>query len=145
MKLNTILFTTALAITAISPAFAQSNGNMNKDMKMEHSMMMGKDSGTFKGIEVNKGHVTLTQQGGKTTLSLSSDFSIPKTPAPHWQIVDGKGNVYLLKQLRIKDDQTNLSIQLPSYIKSVSKVQIWCSFAEVNLGEATFSKTINIK
>jgi hypothetical protein len=80
-----------------------------------------------------------------TMLKLSSDFKIPNTPAPHWQVVDAKGNVFLLNQLKIKDDMVNRTVMLPSYIKSVAKVQIWCSFAEVNLGEAIFTKPMMIK
>ena len=100
-------------------------------MKAMHSSM-------FKGIEVNKGHVMLSKDMGKTTLTLSPDFVLPKTPAPHWQIVDSKGNTYLLKQLKVAGDKLNKTITLPSYIMDVAKVQIWCSFAEVNLGEVSF-------
>ena len=31
---------------------------------------------------------------------------------------------------------------MPSYVKNVSKVVIWCAFAEVNLGEASFSSPV---
>jgi len=33
-------------------------------------------------------------------------------------------------------------IVLPKYVKNVAKVQIWCSFAEVNLAEASFSSPV---
>ena len=82
----------------------------------------------------------MRMEKGRMILTLSEDFVIPKTPAPHWQIVDSKGNTYLLNQLKIAGDKTNRSVVLPSYIQNVSKVQIWCSFAEVVLGEASFSK-----
>ena len=71
-------------------------------------------------------------------MKVSDDFVIPDTPAPSWQIVDSKGNTYLLNQFRIKGDKTNREITLPGYIKDVAKVQVWCSFAEVLLGETTF-------
>jgi hypothetical protein len=32
----------------------------------------------------------------------------------------------------------NRSITLPSYISDVAKVQFWCAYAEVVLGEASF-------
>jgi hypothetical protein len=67
---------------------------------------------------------------------------IPDTPAPSWQIVDSKGNTYLLNQFRIKGDKTNRMITLPSYIKDVAKVQVWCTFAEVLLGEAAFDTVV---
>ncbi|MGQ0666409.1 MAG: hypothetical protein ACT4O4_05180, partial [Nitrospiraceae bacterium] len=33
-------------------------------------------------------------------------------------------------------------ITLPAYVSDVAKVQIWCAFAEVLLGEASFAKSI---
>ena len=99
-------------------------------------------SSTFKGIEVNAGTVSYSEVEGKRILKLSDDFVIPKTPAPTWQVIDTEGNAYLLKQLRIKGDKVNLQVTLPKYIKNVAKVQIWCSFAEVNLGEAKFAEPV---
>ena len=95
-------------------------------------------TGKFSGVKVNGGTVTHTTEGGKQMLMWSDDFKIPDTPAPHWQVVDSKGNVYLLQRLAIKDNKQNRTITLPSYISDVAKVQIWCSFAEVLLGEASF-------
>jgi hypothetical protein len=42
----------------------------------------------------------------------------------------------------IKGDKLNKSITLPAYVADVAKVQIWCAFAEVNLGEAAFASAI---
>ena len=92
----------------------------------------------FSGAKVNGGTVTQTMQGGRIVLTLSDDFVDPKTPDPHWQVVDSKGNVYLLQKLSIKEDKVNKSITLPTYIKDVTKVQIWCAWAESLLGEAAF-------
>ncbi len=92
----------------------------------------------FKGGKVNGGTVTQTMQGGRIVLTLSDDFVDPKTPDVHWQVVDSKGNVYLLQKLAIKEDKVNKSITLPAYIKDVTKVQIWCAWAETLLGEAGF-------
>ena len=99
-------------------------------------------SKTFAGVKANTGTATATVDGGTITLKVSDDFVIPDTPAPSWQIVDSKGNTYLLNQFRIKGDKTNRMITLPSYIKDVAKVQVWCSFAEVLLGETTFDSVI---
>ena len=96
----------------------------------------------FAGVKANTGTVMATVDGGKITLKVSDDFVIPDTPAPSWQIVDSKGNTYLLNQMRIKGDKTNRMIVLPSYIKDLAKVQVWCSFAEVVLGETTFDTII---
>ena len=92
----------------------------------------------FKGVKANTGYATLTNVDGKRILSVSDDFVIPNTPAPSWQVVDSHGNVYLLQQFRIKDNKTNRTITLPAYIPDVARVQVWCSFAEVLLGEASF-------
>ncbi len=96
-------------------------------------------SGPFMGPKANTGTVTHSKVGGKNVLTLSDDFKVPDTPDPHWQIVDSKGGVYLLQKLTIKGDKYNKSITLPAYIPDVIKVQIWCSFAETLLGEASFT------
>jgi len=99
----------------------------------------------FEGAKANTGNVTHMTEGGKQMLTLSDDFVTPDTPAPHWQVVDSKGNTYLLHRLKIKGaigDKFNKSITLPSYIKDVAKVQIWCAWAEALLGEAKFSSPV---
>jgi hypothetical protein len=98
----------------------------------------GRVSKPFTGVKVNGGTVTMTIEGSRIRLTLSDDFVDPKTPDPHWQVVDKKGNVYLLEKLSIKNDKFNKSILLPAYIRDVSKVQIWCAFAETLLGETSF-------
>ena len=100
-------------------------------------------SAPFTGTKVNGGTVTLTREGDKTILTLSDDFVVPQTPDPHWQVVDSKGNVYLLERLPIKGDKVNKSIILPSYVSDVAKVQIWCAYAETLLGEAPFASHVN--
>jgi hypothetical protein len=96
----------------------------------------------FEGVKANTGTVTATVDMGKITLKVSDDFVIPDTPAPSWQVVDSKGNVYLLNQMKIKGDKTNRQVVLPSYIKDVAKVQVWCSWAEALLGEAPFDRVV---
>lgn len=139
MKLNTILPILAISI-ASQAAFAN-----HTPTHQYSSMMMEMKSGMFKGVEANTGSVSLFKEAGKYHLKVSDDFKVPGTPAPHWQVIDGSGNTYLLQRFTIAGDKMNREITLPSYIKSVSKVQVWCSFAEVNLGEAKFSKTISLK
>ena len=115
-----------LALTAAVTAFAQ-------DM---HT------SGQFQGPKANKGHVTHSTRDGKSVLTLSDDFVVPDTPDPHWQVVDSDGQVYQLDKLKKKSllgDKFQKEITLPSYVKNVSKVVIWCAWAEANLGEASFS------
>lgn len=96
----------------------------------------------FSGSKVNAGTVTHAKEGGKDVLKLSSDFQVPDTPDPHWQVIDSKGTVYLLQRLGIKGDKVNTQITLPAYVKDVAKVQIYCAWAEVVLGETTFDATI---
>src|SRR5215467_6789461 len=79
----------------------------------------------FQGPKANTGTVTHSVVEGKNVLTLSDDFKVPGTPDPHWQVVDSKGNTYLLQKLSIKGDKINRSINLPSYVTDVSKVQIW--------------------
>ena len=98
----------------------------------------------FSGAKVNAGTATYSVKDGKGVLTLSKDFQMPDTPDPHWQVVDSKGNVYLLQRLGVKSlgglakDRINTSITLPSYIPDVAKVQIYCAWAEAVLGEAPF-------
>jgi len=85
---------------------------------------------------------------GKHVLTLSSDFKVPDTPDPHWQVVDSRGTVYLLQRLPIKGlaglkDRVNTAITLPAYIKDVAKVQIYCAWAEALLGEASFNNRVS--
>ena len=81
---------------------------------------------------------------GKNMLTLSPDFVTPDTPDPHWQIVDSKGNVFLLQRLAIKGDKMNRSITLPGYIQDIAKVQIYCAWAEAVLGETSFGSTMRL-
>ena len=105
----------------------------------------GHTSSKFTGAKVNAGTVTHSVKDGRNVLTLSSDFQVPDTPDPHWQVVDSKGNTYLLQRLGAKNlaglakDRINMSITLPSYIRDVAKVQIYCAWAEAVLGEAPFT------
>lgn len=96
----------------------------------------------FTGAKANTGTVTHSVMDGKNMLTLSADFVTPDTPDPHWQIVDSKGNVYLLQRIPIKDDKMNRSITLPGYIQDIAKVQVYCAWAEAVLGETTFGSTM---
>ena len=101
----------------------------------------------FAGAKVNDGTVTHTVVNGKNVLTLSADFKDPGTPDPHWQVVDSKGNTYLLQRLGAKSlgglakDRINMSITIPAYVKDIAKVQIYCAWAEAVLGETTFTTT----
>lgn len=103
---------------------------------------MNHTSKPFQGPKANTGTVTHSVEGGRHVLTLSADFTVPDTPDPHWQVVTSRGQVFLLERLDIKGDKVNRKISLPSYIPDVAKVQIWCAWAEANLGEAAFESRI---
>ncbi len=135
MKLNRVLGL-LLLVTFVS---AFSLGAFAADMQMAHT------SSQFQGPKANKGTVTHSKKDGKHVLTLSDDFVVPDTPDPHWQVVDSKGTVYQLDKLKIKSligDKEKREITLPGYIQDVAKVQIWCAWAEANLGEASFSAPV---
>ncbi|MGH7480007.1 MAG: hypothetical protein ACREJ8_10555, partial [Candidatus Methylomirabilales bacterium] len=96
----------------------------------------------FKGKEVNGGTVTHEVKDGKHILTLSKDFKVPGSPDPHWQLIDSKGTVYLLDRLKLKDDKITTSISVPAYVPDIAKVQMWCAWAVVVLGEAPFDKVV---
>jgi len=96
----------------------------------------------FAGVKANTGTVTHTKENGQSVLTLSDDFKVPDTPDPHWQVVDSKGNTYLLQRLPVKGDKVNRRIVLPADVPDVAKVQIWCAFAETLLGEAEFASPV---
>ena len=103
------------------------------------------NSSQFQGPKANKGHVTHSTRDGKSVLTLSDDFVVPDTPDPHWQLVDSDGNTYLVDKLKKKaliGDKYQKEIVVPGYVKNVSKVVIWCAWAEANLGEASFSSPV---
>ena len=100
----------------------------------------------FKGGKVNGGTATHVKEGNKHILKLSDDFQQKiDTPDPHWQVVDSKGNTYLLQRFEIKEGKANRQITVPGNVGDIAKVQFWCAFAEVVLGEASFPAPIKMK
>jgi len=121
-----VLSLVVLALVTIGPAVA----------------FAGEISTPFQGKDVNHGTVTHEVKAGRHVLTLFSDFEVPGTPDPHWQVVDSRGNVYLLDRLKPHEDKINTSIMVPAYVRDIAKAQIWCAWAELLLGEASFSKPI---
>jgi hypothetical protein len=121
----------AIALVA-SVAQAQSGA---PDARHSHTSMK------FTGAKANTGTVTHSVTNGKHVLTLSADFVTPDTPDPHWQVVDSKGNVFLLQRLALKDDKMHRSITLPGFIADIATVQIYCAWAEAVLGETTFGSS----
>jgi len=136
MRSNSKKLILAFSMLAIAIAFTGSAFAADKMAADKHT------STKFEGPKANAGTVTHSKKDGKNVLTLSEDFVVPDTPDPHWQIVDSKGTVYLLDRLKLKGDKIQTSITLPAYVKDVAKVQIWCAFAEANLGEASFTTPV---
>jgi hypothetical protein len=42
----------------------------------------------------------------------------------------------------LKADKLNKSITVPAYVPDISKVQIWCAYIEMSLGEASFEQPL---
>jgi hypothetical protein len=130
-QLSTLLRLSAAVLAVVLLAVPAIDANMHEHM-----------TNTFKGAKVNAGTVTHSTENGRMHLTLSDDFVPPDTPDPHWQVVDSKGNVFMLQRLMIKENKVNKSITLPADVKDVARVQIWCAFAETLLGEASFPKPV---
>ncbi len=133
MKFTQLLWLTAVAIFLAMFTMTAAAQDMHQSSK-------------FQGPKANTGYVSHSNRDGKIVLTLSDDFVVPDTPDPHWQVVDSNGTVYQLDKLKVKSllgDKFKKEITLPSYIRNVSKVQIYCAWAEVVLGEASFSSPMN--
>jgi len=98
-------------------------------------------SARFQGPKANTGTVTHLYENGKSILRVSADFKAPDTPAPTWRVIDSKGNIYTLEAFKIKGGEKR-QVNVPSYIPDIAKVQVYCAFAEVLLGETSFSAPV---
>src|SRR6201993_3413485 len=131
MNLNRKLYAFALAAALVtaSASFAANNGPQT--------------SSKFEGPKANTGTATYSMENGKGVLRVSADFKVPDTPAPTWRVVDSKGNIYTLDAFKIKSgNNEKREVVVPSYISNIAKVQVYCAWAEVLLGEASFSSPV---
>ena len=100
-------------------------------------------SSQFQGPKANTGTVEHYVESGKSMLKVSSDFKVPDTPAPTWRVVDSKGVIYTLDAFKIKSgNNEKREVVVPSYVPNIAKVQVYCAWAEVLLGEASFSSPV---
>ena len=128
MKLKSVFsIVTILALLATATAFA---AGINSHM-----------SSVFQGPKANTGTVTHSIEDGKSVLRVSADFKVPDTPAPTWRVVDSNGNIYTLDAFKIKGGEKR-EVMVPSYVPNIVKVQVYCAFAQVLLGEASFSEPV---
>ncbi len=124
------VFALVATLVTASVAFAASNDGPHTSSK-------------FEGPKANTGTVTHTMENGKSILRVSADFKVPDTPAPTWRVVDSKGNVYTLDAFKIKSGNgEKRDVVVPSYVHDIVKVQVYCAWAEVLLGEASFSAPV---
>ncbi|MEO8127398.1 MAG: hypothetical protein ABJF23_22870 [Bryobacteraceae bacterium] len=122
------VFALAAMFIAASVTFAATNGDVHT-------------TATFQGPKANTGTAMHTYENGKSVLRVSADFKVPDTPAPTWRVVDSNGNIYTLDAFKIKGGEKR-QVVVPSYIPNVAKVQVYCAFAEVILGETSFSSPV---
>ena len=103
-------------------------------------------SAQFQGAKANTGTVSHYIENGKSMLKVSDDFKVPDTPAPTWRVVDSKGNIYTLDAFKIKGtlgtNAEKREVVVPSYVPNIAKVQVYCAWAEILLGETSFSSPV---
>ena len=99
-------------------------------------------SGPFQGPKANTGTVSQSIENGKSILRVSADFKVPDTPAPTWRVVDSKGSIYTLDAFKIKGGEKR-EVEVPTYVKDIAKVQVYCAWAQILLGEASFSTAVH--
>jgi len=100
-------------------------------------------SAMFQGAKANTGTVMHYVENGKSMLKVSDDFKVPDTPAPTWRVVDSQGNIYTLDAFKIKGGNgQKREVEVPAFVPNIVKVQVYCAWAEVLLGEASFSSAV---
>ena len=127
-KMTRLLFVLAPLTLLVSGVVSASDNDV-------HSTSM------FQGPKANTGTAMHSVEAGKSILRVSKDFKVPDTPAPTWRVVDSKGNIYTLDAFKIKGGEKR-QVNVPSYIQDIAKVQVYCAFAEVLLGETSFSSPV---
>lgn len=128
-KLNRLLSVLALtALVTVSAAPAASRMDVHT-------------SSMFQGPKANTGTVSHALENGKSILRVSMDFKVPDTPAPTWRVVDSEGTVYTLDAFKIKGGEKR-EVVVPAYVKNIAKVQVYCAWAQVLLGEAGFPSPV---
>jgi hypothetical protein len=131
VKLNRMLSVFALFVTLVTASVSLAADGAHTSSK-------------FEGPKANTGTVTHSIENGKSILRVSADFKVPDTPAPTWRVVDSKGNIYTLDAFKIKGGNgQKREVVVPSYVHDIVKVQVYCAWAEVILGEANFASAVS--
>jgi hypothetical protein len=133
MQMNRRLSILVLAaVAAAGTVFAAKGGNPN-------------ETATFQGPKANTGSAIFYKVDGKSMLKVSDDFKVPDTPAPTWRVVDSKGNIYTLDAFKTKGlvgNSEKREVVVPNYVHDIAKVQVYCAWAQVLLGEASFPEPV---
>jgi|SRR5947209_20009531 len=95
----------------------------------------------FEGPKANTGMAVHSIENGKSILRVTSDFKVPDMPAPTWRVIDSHGNIYTLDAFKIKGGEKR-EVVVPSYVHNIAKVQVYCAWAQVLLGEASFAQPV---
>ena len=136
MKLNRVLSVFAL-VAMLVPASVMFAAGYNGPQT----------TSKFQGPKANTGTATYSMENGHGVLRVSQDFKVPDTPAPTWRVVDANGNIYTLDAFKIKGtlggNAEKREVEVPSYVKDIVKVQVYCAWAQVLLGEASFSTAVH--
>jgi hypothetical protein len=131
-------FSRILSVFAVTALFVTANSYAAK--------MDVHTSGKFEGPKVNTGTVSHFVENGQSMLKVSDDFKLSDSPAPTWRVVDSKGNIYTLDAFKIKGtlgtNAEKRQVVVPNYVPDIVKVQVYCAWAEVLLGEASFSSAV---
>jgi len=130
--MNRITRTLCVAIAAMLIAAGAALADHNKD---HHKSSM------FAGPKANTGTVSHLRENGRSILRVSEDFKVPDTPAPTWRVVDAKGNIHTLEAFKIKGGEKR-EVIVPAYVKDIAKVEVYCAWAQVLLGDAKFSSPV---
>jgi len=131
MKLNRMLSVFALvaALVTTSVSFA---GNAPQT------------TSKFEGPKANTGTAMFSVENGKRIPRVSADFKVPDTPAPTWRVIDSKGNIYTLDAFKVKaGNGEKREVMVPAYVRDIVKVQVYCAWAEVILGQAGFDSPVS--
>jgi hypothetical protein len=123
-----------LSVFALTAMFAASV-TLADEMASHHTSSM------FQGPKANTGTVSHSIENGKSILRVSHDFKVPDTPAPTWRVVDSDGAIYTLDAFKIKGGEKR-EVEVPAYVKDIAKVQVYCAWAQVLLGETSFSMPV---
>jgi len=129
MKLNR-----SMSVLALVALLSVASVSFAKDGDIHTSSM-------FQGPKANTGTVMHSIENGKMVLRVSKDFKVPDTPAPTWRVVDSKGTIYTLDAFKTKGGEKR-EVTVPAYVHDIVKVQVYCAWAEVLLGEASFTSPV---